>query len=360
MKRILILLIFLSFLACQLPIERIEKETTTKKTTETRETMTITKSIEYLDHISIYTEHEVTQRREDLLYFFFGKTTTPMDYPTDIVYNYTGDTRYNDITNLDKIDKITFHNEYGIDSIIYHFFALNNRKQKVLFYHQGHMGDFYFHKDFIAKALNAGIDVIAFCMPLYGLNNTPTVNGVLIDTHEELANLIPAKGHPLKYFLLPVIAMINHCERQSYGYTTFAMAGLSGGAWTTTVIVAIEPRIHISFPASGGYPIWLYGSSYIIDNLCWEMRCSDLWSWCSYEDMFVLSAYNNRAQYRCISPGDPVSLEGHNQAWLAWYDDVQSITDGFGIWDVFIDETNDAHKIGDESQNFIIQKILEQ
>ncbi len=80
--------------------------------------------------------------------------------------------------------------------------------------------------------------------------------------------LNPEEGHPVKYFLEPVVVFLNYAEID-YNYRHVAMVGISGGwgvGWTTTLAAAIDYRIESSFPIAGSYPffyeitlIWVIG-----------------------------------------------------------------------------------------------------
>ncbi len=154
--------------------------------------------------------------------------------------------------------------EYGLKSYVYHFIP-QQPNDKFVFYHQGHRGDFILGKKQISQFLDNGYAVLAFSMPLYGPNNQPTVElpriGKLkLAQHDHMKFLTPESGHPIKYFIEPVIIALNYIN-QSLDYSSISMVGISGGGWTTTLAAAVDTRIGYSFPVAGSYPIYLRSNS---------------------------------------------------------------------------------------------------
>lgn len=143
--------------------------------------------------------------------------------------------------------------DFGLESHIYRFISNENEK--------GHSGDFILSKIQIKEFLDNGYSVVAFCMPLEGLNNQPTVffnrfGCFKLTHHDHMQFLIPQNGQPIKYIVVPVVVILNYLER-NYKYKYTAMVGISGGGWTTTLVVAIDSRIKYSFSVAGSYPIFL-------------------------------------------------------------------------------------------------------
>jgi hypothetical protein len=115
------------------------------------------------------------------------------------------DRRYEDIESLERIDELVVEMEFGLESHAYQFVP-RARSDVVVLYHQGHDGDFFIGKQQIEEFLDAGYTVIGFCMPLFGLNNQPTVElprfGKLkMWDHDPMKFLTPEQGHPIKYFI---------------------------------------------------------------------------------------------------------------------------------------------------------------
>ena len=80
--------------------------------------------------------------------------------------------------------------EYDVNSISY-LFVPESSNNKLVIYHQGHGGDFYKGKDVIQFFLDEGFTVLAFSMPLLGMNNQPVVEvpnigTIKLTSHEHL------------------------------------------------------------------------------------------------------------------------------------------------------------------------------
>ena len=58
----------------------------------------------------------------------------------------------------------------------------------------------------------------------------------------------------MRFFIEPVALAVAHAKR--LGYRHVALAGLSGGGWTTTVAAAVLPAVTLSVPIAGSVPKW--------------------------------------------------------------------------------------------------------
>ena len=92
----------------------------------------------------------------------------------DYISNFI-DERFSNLTNLQKIEKISLKMDHGFISHSY-LFIPDSGNGKLIIYHQGHSGGFINGKQSIQDFLNAGFSIAAFSMPLTGINNQPTIN----------------------------------------------------------------------------------------------------------------------------------------------------------------------------------------
>ena len=209
--------------------------------------------------ISIRQQQDVSRLRRELIFLLWGVSGLPSSLPSAVSTAIT-DTRYDDISSLARIDKLSIVMEYGLESHVYHFIP-KTPNNKVVLYHEGHGNDFYKSKVQIRKLLDAGYSVAAFSMLLAGLNNQPVVliprQGILkLTSHDHMKFLSPLNGHPIKYFVEPVVIVLNYLKN-NFDYESVSMVGISGGGWTATLAAAIDTRILKSFPVAGSYPIYL-------------------------------------------------------------------------------------------------------
>ena len=77
------------------------------------------------------------------------------------------DSRYADLQNLERIDCITVRDPIGFDSVVYNFRPRGD-VAGVVFYHQGHRGDFIQGKPTIQRFLSQNYAVFGFAMPALG------------------------------------------------------------------------------------------------------------------------------------------------------------------------------------------------
>lgn len=306
---------------------------------------------------SIKTKKDVEDVRNNLIQFIFGKEGLPYGkLPTKITENYQ-DKRYEDIASLQSITKLVVTMDFGLDSKIYHFIPVSGNGRVVL-YHQGHRGDFIQGKEVIGKLLDNGYSVVAFSMPVYGMNIQPIVNlpklGLLkITDHDKMKFLQPASGHPVKYFAEPIVAVINYLKK-NFKYKDITMIGISGGGWTTTLAAALDTRIRYSFPVAGTYPIYLRSESER-DWGDWEQIIPELLRQANYLDMYILGAYGKgRRQVQVINRYDACCFAGLK--WKTYYsvvsDRVKALNKGY--WNLWLDDTHKEHKISE----YILQDII--
>jgi hypothetical protein len=126
-------------------------------------------------------------------------------------------------------------------------------------------------------------DLLLLSMPFSGENRNP--DNPHSPTHDELGKIKPANGSPLRYFVDPVVVALDHLTA-SRGYSRIAMAGLSGGGWTTTLVAAFEPRITHSYSVAGTLPNYLRKGGDLGD---WEQTgATELWDQIDYLDLYLM------------------------------------------------------------------------
>ncbi len=306
--------------------------------------------------ISIKKHSDVLERREALLHFFWGESKLPLLLPSTIIENFK-DVRYDDIGSLYRIDKIVIKMEFEIESVVYHFIPKDSNN-KVILYHQGHRGDFYNSKEQIKTFIEKGYSVMAFSMPLLGLNNQPIVQlprfGKLkLTSHDHMKFLLPKDGHPIKFFIEPVIIALNYLEN-NFDYISVAMCGISGGGWTTTLVAAVDTRIKTSFPLAGSYPIYLRSNS-INDWGDYEQNAPELYRIANYLELYILGGYGKgRKQLQIINKYDSCCFSGLK--WKTYRDIIRAHMDqlGVGDFDLLLDDSHRKHIVS----NFAMSQIL--
>lgn len=338
-------------------------ETKKKKDIETQKKFTETPK-EYLDThvpelISIRRPQDVARLRSKLIALLWGKPRLPSTLPTAIDGNFT-DAHYGDISSLSRIDKLSMVMDFGIESHVHHFIP-KTPNNKVVLYHQGHDGDFLESKIQIREFLDSGYAVVAFSMPLLGINNQPTVQlprlGTLkLTTHDNLKFLSPKNGHPVKYLIEPVVIVLNYLK-SNFEYSSVSMVGISGGGWTTTLAAAIDTRIQKSFPVAGSYPIYLRSNS-ARDWGDYEQTVPEIYGTVNYLELYILGSYGpDRKQLQVINQYDACCFAGTK--WETYKDIVRERVHelGTGEFALFLDATHRRHFLSEAAMSRILDEL---
>ncbi len=309
--------------------------------------------------ISIKQPQDVYRLRSELSNFLWGSPKPPLTFPATININKSfTDERYQDIASLRNIEKIVVNMEFGLESHIYHFMP-KEPNNKVVLYHQGHWGGFYLGKKPIKKLLDNGYSVVAFSMPLTGLNNQPIIQvpgigNVKLLKHRHMRFLSPERGHPIKYFIEPVLIVLNYLE-DNYGYSSVSMLGISGGGWTTTLVAALDARVEKSFSVAGSYPIFLRID---IDWGDYEQNYPALYQNVNYLELYVLAAYGTgRRHLQIINKYDPCCFTGTR--WEAYKDIIKTLVHklGEGEYDLFLDDSHKEHLISPVAMKQVLNEL---
>ena len=308
---------------------------------------------------TIRTVADIDATRAALISFLWGLPELPESMPAE-VFNGVTDARYVDIPALASLDKLTVRMAFDLESHIYHF-QPQQPNNKVVLFHQGHRGDFYLSKSQIAEFLKNGYAVVAFSMPLLGINNQPTVElprfgSLKLIDHDNMKFLTPESGHPVQFFLEPVIAVINYLQDQ-HDYAAIVMGGISGGAWTTTLVAAIDTRIGKSFAVAGSYPLYLRSNSRR-DWGDYEQTVPELYRIANYLELYTLgSVGEGRSQLQVYNQLDSCCFGGTK--WETFAPSVAARVSelGSGSFRVFMDDTHMEHALSDVAMEQILAEL---
>lgn len=213
--------------------------------------------------------------------------------------------------------------------------------------HVGHEGDNQdYYREAIARLNEAGYTVVLMNMPLIGENTAPSE----YQYHGDMATL----EHPLRYFIEPVIVVINHLTQ---GYDHLYMMGLSGGGWTTTLAAAIDTRIEASYPIAGSVPMAL---RYLPKDMGdFEQIVPEFYGpVTSYENLYLLGAYQRR-QIQILNDKDSCcyAYNDHAQAIRFYEQTIQHHLEDDGIFRVWVDEGQTAHVISEQTLDYILADL---
>jgi len=260
----------------------------------------------------------------------------------------------------------------GNETVAYHFVPDSSTNRLVLFHggHEAALDDQNFEPKKIRglhqtlKTLLARrYAVIAFNMPGWQTPN-PELGfpGGAVD-HPEPQMSLSGGGSPLRLFLEPVAAALNSVISR---YKTFAMTGLSGGGWTTTLYAAVDTRITLSVPVAGSVPLYMRVGGYSQD---WEQTVPDFYSQVGYPDLYALGAHGiGRRQIQvlnlmddCCFGRDQHRLPKPFDACLRTYESQvqQVVSPGGGSFMVYLDDEPDHHMISNKSINQVLMPSLD-
>lgn len=147
-----------------------------------------------------------------------------------------------------------------------------------------------------------GYDVLNLHMPTYQLNAVPPLFAC---DHAAFAALELLGVPVFRFFLEPVVRAVNFALSQ--GYSRVAMAGLSGGGWSTVLGAAIDPRIQLSVPVAGSVPCDFRHTSWDF-----EQQCHSSWAQvANYTTLYALAALEpNRTSVQVLHEQDPCCFHG--------------------------------------------------
>ena len=297
--------------------------------------------------------------KTDLNLFLWNQQTIPNYIPQKIEESFE-DTKYKNMSNLDSIEKITIEMESGVNSIAY-FFKANDSNNKLIIYHQGHRGDFFEGKQSIEYFLEKNYSVIAFSMPLLGMNSQPIIDHpqfgkIKIQSHNQFELLENENFSPIKFFVEPVIVSINYLEKY-HTFDSYHMIGISGGGWTTTLIAALDDRINETFSVAGSYPIFLRSDPKNFGD--YEQHHIELYKIANYLDLYVLASVGDDRKFiQIFNMHDPCCFGG--TAFEEYEDDIIATVKTFdnGYFKVYLDDTHREHEISDHSLEIINNEII--
>lgn len=325
---------------------------------ENNNSLSIEQNVTSLIHIN--NENDVLIERTKLIQYIWKQNEFPYDKLPSDVDNDVKDSRYSDMKNLLRIEKITTKMDYGVNSIAYLFLAKDSNN-KLLVYHQGHDGDFILGKKTIQFFLDNNYSVLALSMPLTGMNNQPNVNlpnfGILqLTNHDDLQFLESKRFSPIKYFVEPIAVSLNYIEK-NYHFNSYYMTGVSGGGWTTAFYASIDPRITKSYPVAGTAPMYLrfHNPKNIGD---YEQMLPALYNTTNYLDQYIMASYGpSREQMQIFNKNDPCCFSGTG---FTTYENIikQRVASlGQGKFSIFLDEENKQHSISEKSLKVILQDM---
>ena len=307
-------------------------------------------------------ESDIEKKRNDLTEFFWNVGSLQRvqhDGQLPEIESDIYDSRYNDLQNLKRIDKLTVEMEYGIDSVSY-LLLPEESNQKLIIYHHGHDGDFILGSDTIQFFLERNFTVLAMTMPLVGMNNQPIVGidgfgEIKLISHDQLNLLEKNKFNPMKLFINPIQMNLNYLDKE-YDFKRYSIVGLSGGGWIGLVYSAIDDRISDSFSIASSLPFYLRVDARDIGD--YEQTNVNLYKITNYLELYILAAYgDDRKHIQIFNKDDPCCYSGIGYESYEFFIKDKLVELGKGSFQILIDDTHNEHKISDTMLEYIRKNI---
>ena len=313
--------------------------------------------------ILINSENDVIKKTEALSNFIWNDQVPYSS--TILVDENIIDERYQNLSNLKSIYKLDISMEYDVHSIAY-LFLPENSNDKLIIYHQGHGGDFILGKDTIDFFLDKDYTVLAFSMPLLGMNNQPIIDldhfgKIKFTNHKQLQFLESSDFSPVKFFIEPIGVSLNYLD-ENFDFDSYYMMGISGGGWTTVLFSAIDDRISQSYSVAGTIPIFMRSDSKNIGD--YEQIIPELYAITNYLELYILNSYgDDRIHVQIFNNNDPCCFSGNISGIYDHKINERLIKLDKGNFFLYIDDTHNEHKISEYSRILISEymnnKILE-
>ena len=190
------------------------------------------------------------------------------------------------------------------------------------------------------------------------MNNQPVVDHpsfgkIKIMSHNHLALLETDNFEPIKLFFEPLVRGLNYLD-SNFDYDSYSMIGISGGGWTTTIYSAIDERISKSFSVAGSYPIYLRSEPKNFGD--YEQTYYELYSQVNYLEFYILGSYE-RYQLQIFNEFDLCCFSGNAGKTFDFIIQEKISDIGSGNFEVFIDKSQNEHKISKKSLELIIQRL---
>jgi len=268
---------------------------------------------------------------------------------------------YDDFINLKQIDQIDVNMEYGINSIAYLFIPELNNNNHLIIYHEGHSGNgFDSGKKTIQFFLEKGYTVMAFSMPLTGMNSQPIVDlpnlgKFKMKAHTFLRFLDTPNFSPIKFFMEPITVSLNYLDK-NYNFSSYNMVGFSGGGWTATLYSAIDDRIAQTYSVAGSVPIYLRTINLNLGD--YEQWHPELYQIANYLDLYIMSSYgDDRGQLQIFNKYDPCCFSGFG--FQTYEFEIKNLILKLekGKFNIFLDEINKKHSISNSSLELILNDM---
>jgi hypothetical protein len=290
--------------------------------------------------IDLHNPADVEARRAELRRYLWGKAT-PGASQIEVEAGVTLPAPWD---ALGPAERLTVRQPYGVDSIAWRWPGARS----LVIYHRGHEDDPAAGYATVVALHDAGYEVLVMAMPLYTPNprpvaEVPRVGRLHLTHHDQLEWLtMPGGSSPVQLFVEPVIALLDHLAPRG----RVAMAGLSGGGWTTMMAAALDERIALSLPVAGSLPRFLREPALPGELGDYEQREPGLYRLATYPELYMLGASGTgRRQVQILNAADSCCFRAAAAAHYAEVVAARVDAMGRGSFAVLVDDTHRGHAV---------------
>lgn len=306
------------------------------------------------DLISLATPEDVAAMRARLIDMIWGGAGFPATARPETVEADFDDEILGALPNLASVERLTVSMGSGVQSYLYHLKPASNANGELVIYHHGFAGEIRDMPHVLGGLLGRGYAVLGVNMMAYGgnSNSIKTAAGERFNLHFDLDKI----DQPLRYHFQPLVVGVNHVLGAG-DYKAIHMVGFSAGAFFTTVMAAIDPRIARSYPIAGVYPIYLRQGQEIQPRL--PSYYPPLLEIASYPELFVLGASGEgRRQLQIFNRYDRCCFNNtKGRLYVTAVADAVRKIGGGGGFGVFIDETHADHRISETALKTLLTDL---
>ena len=314
--------------------------------------------------LRVRTVHEIRQAREALTRVIWSNGKFPNElYPTTVKEKIQDpifsklETRVSSgssekVALVENINELVHQTYPGFVSKAYHIVP-TRRNGSLVIYHEGNTGSFHRSAHVLQAFLEEGFEVLAFSMWIIDHKPIVEVSG---------AGSLQIIGHsflqfiddPLRVYIDPLVAGLNKLATERE-YEQIIAVGFSGGGWVITVLAALDPRIQLSYPVAGSYPLYLRRFR---NWSTWQETWPPLISATNYLDLYVMATDGpGRRQVQVLNQFDGCCYSGLD--WQTYAEVVRSAAKkvGGGGWNIFVDITHADHRLSEVGLRAILDDI---
>jgi hypothetical protein len=303
--------------------------------------------------LRVRTITDVWTARAELLRAIWGDGGLPIDLaPTRIDTGFR-DSVFSPMPEVARIDQVIRETPPGFISRGFHIVPQEPNGKLILF-HEGNTGRFHRNAKVIQRFLAEGYGVLAFSMWILDRQPDLVVPGageITFIDHQHLKFL--DDPHPMRVYFDPIVAGLN-AVLASGAYDDVIGVGFSGGGWAITVYAAMDPRVRLSYPVAGSYPLYLRKYR---NWSTWQETYPPMLAAANYLDMYVMAAAGEgRRQVQVLNQFDGCCYSGLD--WQTYADVVRDGAADLGAgWDIFIDDSHADHRFSMRAVDRVLQDM---